>query len=167
MILGVSTQTFILMHVIISLMGIAAGLIVLIAMFGSSRVPGWTALFLATTVLTSATGFLFPLTTVTPAGAVGILSLVLLAAALAALYGRGLAGASRWIYVVAAIVALYLNCFVLVVQLFQKVPALSALAPTQSEAPFLFAQVLLLAIFVWLGVRAVRRFHPELTAAPL
>jgi hypothetical protein len=167
MILGLSTQTFIVVHVLISLMGIAAGVIVLIAMFNSKRVPGWTALFLATTILTSATGFLFPFTAVTPAMIVGILSLVVLAAALATLYGRGLAGASRWIYVVAAIVALYLNCFVLVAQLFQKVRVLSALAPTQSEAPFVVAQILLLGVFVSLGVMAVRRFHPKLMAAPL
>jgi hypothetical protein len=165
MILGLSPQTFTLLHVLISLIGIAAGLIVLIAMFNSRRVPGWTVLFLATTVLTSATGFLFPLKGVTPALAVGVLSLLLLAAALAALYARRLAGVWRWIYVVTALVTLYLNCFVLVVQSFQKLPLLTALAPTQSEPPFLVAQVLLLALFVWLGVLAVKRFHPELKLA--
>ena len=136
MILGISTSTFTLVHVVLSLVGIFAGLVVLFGMFSSKRLTGWTALFLATTVLTSVTGFFFPLDHLLPSHIVGILSLVVLAVAILALYAYHLAGSWRWIYVAGAVVALYLNVFVGVVQAFQKVPPLSALAPTQSEPPF-------------------------------
>jgi hypothetical protein len=165
MILGLSIPTFTLLHVIISLIGIASGLIVLFGMFGSQRLPGWTALFLLTTVLTSVTGFLFPATTLTPAGIFGIISLIVLLAALIAFYGFRLSGAWRWIYVGGAVVALYLNIFVLVVQSFQKIPFLHPLAPTGSEPPFLAAEGALLVIFVVLGIVAVLKFHPEQRAA--
>jgi hypothetical protein len=161
MILGLSIPTFTLLHVIISLIGIASGLIVLIGMFGSRRLPGWTALFLLTTVLTSVTGFLFPATTLTPGAIFGIISLVVLLAALIALYAFHLGGAWRWIYVGGAVIALYLNIFVLIVQSFQKIPFLHPLAPTGSEPPFLAAEGALLVIFVVLGIFAVLKFHPE------
>ena len=161
MIIGMSVATFTTVHVIISLIGIASGLVALAAMLGGRAPAGWNALFLATTVLTSATGFLFPSTGFTPAQGVGILSLVLLAIALFAFYAGHLAGAWRWIYVVTAVPALYFNCFVAVVQSFQKIPALQALAPTQSELPFKVAQLVVLAFFVVATIVAIRTFHPE------
>jgi hypothetical protein len=144
----------------LSLVGIASGVIVLYGMLGAKRLEGLTALFLATTVLTSVTAFFFPFTTLGPSQIVGIISLVVLAAALVALYACHLAGPWRWIYVVGAVVALYLNVFVGVVQAFRKIPALTALAPTQSEPPFAIAQLVVMAIFIVLGFMAVRRFHP-------
>jgi hypothetical protein len=164
MILGMSADTFPLVHVVLSLVGIGSGLIVVFGMLGAKRLDGWTALFLATTVLTSVTGFFFPVTGFLPSHAVGILSLAFLAAALLALYVYRLAGAWRWIYVVGAVVALYFNVFVGVVQAFRKVSFLEPLAPTQSEPPFLVAQLAVMAIFIVLGVLAVRRFHPPKAA---
>jgi hypothetical protein len=161
LVLGVSLATFTLVHVILSLIGIAAGLVVLFGMLAAKRLEGWTALFLITTILTSVTGFFFPVAGFMPSHAVGIISLVFLAAALMARYVGGLAGGWRVIYVVSATVALYLNVFVLVVQGFQKVAFLKALAPTQSEPPFLIAQLAVLVIFIGLGVLATRAFHPR------
>jgi hypothetical protein len=161
MILGMSIPAFTTVHVVISLIGIATGLLVLAGMLNSNRLSLWTAIFLVTTVLTSVTGFLFPSSGFTPAQAFGYLSLLILAIALAALYVFHLAGAWRWIYVATAVAALYLNCFVLVVQMFQKLPTLNALAPNQSEPPFQIAQGLLLAAFIVLGIMAARRFHPD------
>src|SRR5262249_45760776 len=158
MVLGMSLSTFTLVHVVISLIGIASGIIVLFGMLGSNRMPGMTALFLATTVLTSATGFLFPFTTLLPSPIVGIISLVILAIGLSRLYVGHLAGAWRWIYVVTAVIALYLNCFVAVVQSFMKLSFLQPLAPTQSEPPFQIAQLAVLVIFIVLGFLAVRKF---------
>ena len=120
MILGMSFSTFTTLHVIISLIAIVTGLVALLGMLGGKKLGGWTALFLATTVLTSVTGFLFPLTKLLPSHVVGIISLVVLAAALLALYVFHLDGPWRWIYVVGAVLALYLNVFVAVVQAFQK-----------------------------------------------
>ena len=133
---------------------------VLFGMLGSHRMRGWTTLFLLTTVLTSVTGFLFPIRGFTPAIGVGIISCLLLALALVGLYGKHLVDAWRWIYVACAVSAFYLNVFVLIVQSFQKVPALHALAPTQSEPPFLISQAVALAAFVVLGVIAAFRFRP-------
>ena len=163
MILGMSTSTFTLVHVVLSLVGIFAGLVVVFGMFSSKKLDGWTALFLATTVLTSVTGF-FPRDHILPSHIVGIISLVVLAIAILALYALHLAGPWRWIYVVSAVVALYLNVFVGVVQAFQKLPLLASLAPTQSEPPFLIAQSVVLVIFVVLGIVAVRSFHPPADA---
>jgi hypothetical protein len=160
MVLGMSLSTFTLVHVIISLVGIASGIVVVLGLLGGNRMPGLTALFLATTVLTSATGFLFPFTTLLPSHITGIISLVILAIALFALYGQRLAGAWRWIYVATAVAALYLNCFVGVVQSFLKIDSLRPLAPTQSEPPFLIAQLAVLAIFIVLGFVAAKTFHP-------
>jgi hypothetical protein len=161
MIIGMSTSTFTLVHVVLSLVGIAAGLVVLFGMFGSKSLDGWTALFLATTVLTSVTGFFFPTDKVLPSHIVGVISLVFLAAAILALYVYHLAGSWRWIYVVGAVVALYLNVFVGVVQAFQKLPLLASLAPTQSEPPFVVAQSVVLVVFVVLAIVAVRSFRPR------
>ena|SRR5260221_9481153 len=167
MILGMSTSTFTLVHVVLSLVGIFAGLVVVFGMFNSKTLDGWTALFLATTVLTSVTGFPFPRDHILPSHIVGIISLVVLAITIYALYSRHLAGPWRWIYVVTAVVALYLNVFVAVVQSFMKVPMLNALAPTQSEPPFAIAQSVVLLVFIALGVVALRSFHPQPNASAL
>jgi hypothetical protein len=158
MILGMSPLLF--FHVAISLVGIATGLVVFYGLLTGKSQDGWTAVFLATTVLTSLTGFPLPATQILPSHIFGVLSLVLLAAAIAALYVYHLAGAWRWIYVATALAALYLNVFVGVVQSFQKLAFLKSLAPTQSEAPFLLAQVVVLALFIVLGGVAVKRFRP-------
>jgi hypothetical protein len=159
MIIGLSLQTFTTIHVIISLLAIASGIVVLIGMLGSHRMQGLTALFLITTILTSVTGFLFPIHGFTPGLGTGIVSLVLLAVALYGLYGKGLVGTWRWIYVACAVSALYLNVLVLIVQSFQKVPKLQVLAPTQSEPPFLITQSAALVVFLIVGVVAALRFH--------
>jgi hypothetical protein len=159
MIIGMSVHAFTVMHTIISLIGIFSGLIVLVAMLGG-RGSAWTSLFLLTTVLTSVTGFMFHSTSFGPPQIVGVISLVALALAIAALYLGHLAGAWRWIYVVYAVIALYLNVFVGVAQSFDKIPALHALAPTATETPFKVAQLIVLVLFVVLGYRAVKRFRP-------
>lgn len=159
MILGMATFTFV--HVLLSLIGILSGIVVAFGLLGGKRLDGWTALFLVTTVLTSVTGFLFPFHRLLPSYVVGLVSLFILAIAIFARYGRKLAGVWRSTYVVAAMVALYLNVFVLVVQLFQKVPVLKAMAPTQSEPPFVVAQIAVLALFVMLSVFAAIRFRRE------
>jgi hypothetical protein len=148
--------TFTLIHVAISVLAILSGLVVIGGLIGGARLASWTAVFLASTVLTSVTGFGFPFTEFSPAHAVGALSLGLLAVCLAARYAKRLEGRWRAVYVVTAVASVYLNCFVLVVQLFAKTPALVQLAPTQQEAPFALTQVALLALFVWLGAAALR-----------
>ena len=158
--LGMSLSTFTTVHVIISLAGIGSGFIVIFGMLSAKRLNGWTALFLLTTVLTSVTGFGFPFTHVTPGHKVGVISLVVLLIAILARYSFHMAGKWRSIYVVTAIIAEYLNVFVLVVQGFEKVPALRALAPTQSEPPFLAAQLVVMALFIVLTIFAVKKFHP-------
>lgn len=158
MILGMTPMTF--FHVLLSLVGIFNGICVLFGMLSSSRMPGWTLVFLSTTILTSVTGFLLPFVKFMPSHAVGVISLFVLAWSLLALYTFNLAGAWRWIYVITAVIGLYLNVFVLVAQGFAKVPALHALAPTQAEPPFAIAQGLVLLVFVVLGFLAVRKFHP-------
>jgi hypothetical protein len=160
-----SVAAFTQFHVILSLIGIVSGLVVVSAMLGVNRSPAMTALFLLTTVATSATGFLFHFASFGPPEIIGVISLVVLGVAILALYGYKLAGSWRWIYVVSAVFALYLNVFVAVVQTFQKVPYFHALAPTQTEPPFAVAQGLVLIVFVALGIAAVRKFHPG-TRAP-
>jgi hypothetical protein len=160
MILGMSIGAFTLLHVIITLVAIGSGLIVVGGMFASRRLPGTTALFLFTTALTSVTGFLFPIHGFTPALGVGIVACVILVVALFALYKERLAGAWRWIYVITAIVSLYLNVFVLIAQSFMKVSALNALAPTQSEPPFAITQAATLVLFILIGLIAVANFRP-------
>lgn len=151
---------FTLFHVILSLVGIVAGIVALRGWLRSEFRSGWNALFLGSTVATVVTGFLFPFSGVTPAIGVGILMSPLLAAALFALYARRLAGHWRETFLICSTASLYLNVFVLVAQGFLKVPALNALAPTGSEPPFLVVQVIVLAAFLWLGYRAVRGFRP-------
>jgi hypothetical protein len=160
MIAGLSIENFTILHVAISLVGIVSGLIVLAGMLRARSLQGWTALFLVTTILTSVTGFLFPINGLTPAIVVGLISIVILAIALMALYLKQLRGAWRWIYVVTALMALYFNVFVLIVQAFQKVPVLQKLAPTQSEPPFQIAQGVTLVAFLVLGTLAARKFRP-------
>jgi hypothetical protein len=152
-------QIYTLIHVIISLVAIFSGFVVLFEMLAGKRLGGWNALFLTTTVLTSVTGFFFPVHHFMPSHALGIISLVVLAIAIYALYTRQLAGAWRKTYVMTAMIALYLNVFVLVAQSFQKVPTLHALAPTQSEPPFKLTQLIVLALFVVLTIAAAVRFH--------
>src|SRR5213076_1010453 len=147
-------QTFTLIHVGISLIGILSGLVILLGMLMGKRFNGWTALFLSTTVLTSVTGFFFPFHGVTPAIVVGVISLVVLAVAAFARYARNLAGAWRKTYVVTALFALYANVFVLIVQAFQKIPALKEIAPTQNDPPFKFTQLAVLIAFIALGIGA-------------
>ena len=158
MVFGMSLAAYTFLHTLISLVGIASGLIVLVGLLGGKRMDGWTALFLTTTILTSVTGFGFPFEHLLPSHVVGLLSLVVLAVAVVARYPQKLAGGWRRTYVISATIALYFNVFVLVVQGFLKVPALKALAPTQSEPPFAIAQGLVLLAFVALGIRAVIRF---------
>jgi hypothetical protein len=150
---------FTLFHVALSLVGIGSGLVVAYGLLGSKRFDGWTSLFLTTTVATSLTGFLFPFHGITPGIVVGLLSLVVLVIAIVARYRYGLAGGWRATYVATSITALYFNVFVLVVQAFEKVPALRALAPTHSEPPFAATQLVVLAIFVTVAVFAVLKFH--------
>jgi uncharacterized membrane protein SirB2 len=157
MILGMSPLLF--THVVLSLVGIVTGLVFLYGLLTGKPHGGWTAVFLATTVLTSVTGFPLPATQILPSHIFGVISLVVLAVAIAALYAYHLAGAWRWIYVATALAALYLNVFVGIVQSFQKLAFLKPLAPTQSEPPFLIAQLLVLGLFIVLGFVAAKRFR--------
>ena len=161
MILGMSLTTFTNVHVALSLIAIFAGLVVAYGFSGSKRLPRWTALFLGTSILTSATGFLFPFTKLLPSHVVGVISLVVLAFAIVAYYPYRLAGPWRTVYLGGALAALYLNVFVGVVQAFLKIPALHALAPQGREPPFAIAQGLVFLAFVAFGYRAMKRFHPD------
>ena len=163
MVLGMTLQTFTMVHVVISLIAIVTGLIVAWGMLNGTRNDGWIGVFLLTTALTSITGFLFPvpLSPVLPSQIFGYISLAVLVPTVLALYVFGLAGLWRWVYIAGALLALYLNVFVAVVQAFQKVPSLKPLAPTQAEMPFVVAQGVVFVLFCALGVIAVRRFHPE------
>jgi len=172
MILGMSVAAFTQLHVIISLIAIVSGIFVALGLLGTRRMPGMTAIFLMTTVATSVTGFMFD----TPAEAprvigsfdppqvVGVISLIFLALAILALYSYKLSGSWRGTYVISATIALYFNCFVLVVQSFQKIPLFHALAPTQKEPPFAAAQLVLLIVFVGLGIAAFKKFRPTAQA---
>src|ERR1700759_622063 len=162
MMLGLSLYSFTIFHVIISLVAIVAGLIVMFGMLGSNRQPGLTAVFLILTILTSVTGFMFPFNGVTPGIVVGVLSCILLAIACIALYAMHLAGIWRSIYVVTALGSLYLNCFVLGVQSFLKIPVLHELAPGNPPAGPAFAVVqgLVLLFFAVMIFRVWRRFKP-------
>jgi hypothetical protein len=158
-------QTFTQIHVAISLAGIASGFVVMYGLLTGRSMGRWTALFLVTTVATSVTGFFFPFHGFTPAIGVGIVSLLVLAVVLFARYARRLAGTWRRIYVIGAVVSLYLNAFVLIVQSFQKIPVLRAIAPTQSELPFLLTQLAAVALFIALAVLAAIRFRIQLIPA--
>jgi hypothetical protein len=161
MILGMSTATFTLVHTLISLVAIGSGLVVLFGMIGGKRLGGWTGFFLATTLLTTVTGYFFPFSFdhLLPSHKVGFVSLALLAVAIPALYMFHLAGGWRKTYVITAVMALYLNCFVLVAQAFLKVPSLHEMAPTGKEPPFAIAQGIVLILFIVLGVKAVKGFR--------
>jgi hypothetical protein len=148
-------------HTLISLIAIFTGVIVLFGMIASKRLDGWTKWFLTAAVLTTVTGFLFPFHGFTPAIGLGIISLPFLAITIFARYFRRLTGAWRWIYVIGALICLYFNLFVLVVQLFEKLPALHAVAPTQNESPFKLTQLIVLVLSLVLASAAVVRFHPE------
>jgi hypothetical protein len=155
-----SISTFTLLHVIISLVGICTGFVVVVGMLKSKGLDAWIVVFLASTALTDLTGYCFHPIIFDPAEIVGFISLSVLAVTAFALYAGHLAGAWRWIYVVGALLGLYLNTFVAVIQSFQKLAFLQQLAPTQKEPPFLIAQALVLAVFIVLGVSAVKRFRP-------
>jgi hypothetical protein len=161
MIWGLSESTFTTVHTVLSLIGIGSGLLVMFGFLRGKERGGWTLLFLVTTVATCVTGFGFPFDRLLPAHKVGIVSLVVLAVAILARYAFHLAGAWRWIYVVCAGIALYLNVFIGVVQAFQKVPALTALAPNQTELPFVVTQLVVLALFIALTVAAAKGFRGE------
>jgi hypothetical protein len=163
MILGMSTHLFTLIHVALSLLGIAAGLVAIIALTGN-KISGLTGFFLITTALTSITGFLFPFHGVTPGIVLGILSMIVLLLAVVALYAGKLRGGWRGTYVISATLALYFNVFVLFAQLFAKVPALKAIAPTQSSPAFGGTQLVLLVLFIVLAVRSLKGFHGAATA---
>ena len=153
--------TFTLIHVVLSLVGIFAGLVVVGGLVAGKRLDGWTGIFLVTTVLTNVTGFGFPFVTLLPSHIVGVLSLVVLAIVILARYWKHLAGAWHGVYVVGTVLALYLNVFVLLVQQFRRLPALIVAAPTQKEPPFLVTQLVVLALFIWLGRAARRGFRAE------
>jgi hypothetical protein len=159
MIFGMTPFTFV--HVALSLIGIFSGLVVAFGLLTARRLDGWTAVFLSTTVLTSVTGFMFPFHKFLPSHGVGIVSLIVLALAISARYIFHLAGGWRRTYVITAMIALYLNVFVLIAQLFMKVPALKVLAPTQSEPPFLVTQIVVMAVFVVLAVLAAIKYRGE------
>jgi hypothetical protein len=161
MVLGfISLSLYTIVHVIISLVAIVTGFIAVLEMMANKPLGIWNSIFLWTTIATSVTGFGFPISGVTPGIVVGIISLIFLAAALFALYSHRLTGSWRWIYVACAVVALWFNVFVLIVQSFQKISFLKALAPTQSEPPFQIVQGAALVLMVVLGIMAVRRFRP-------
>jgi len=159
MMFGLTAFTFV--HVVLSLIGILSGFVVTYGMLTANRLDRWTSLFLATTVLTSVTGFFLPAEHFMPSHAIGILSLAVLALAIMGRYLRNLAGAWRRTYVITAVIALYFNVFVLIAQAFMKVPDLKAMAPTQSEPPFLAAQLVCMAGFFVLGIFATIRFSNE------
>src|SRR5437867_5544533 len=154
-------QIYTIIHPLISLVTICAGFVVVLGMLAGKRLDGWTKWFLITTVATSVTGFFFPFHGFTPAIGLGIISLPFLALTIFARYPKHLAGAWRWIYVIGAVICLYFNLFVLVVQLFEKIPALHALAPTQTESPFKLTQLIVLLVSALLAIVAVIRFHPR------
>ena len=158
-------STLVLVHVVISLIAIVTGLVVMFGMLSSNRMPGMTAVFLSTTILTSVTGFIIPPfinDKFLPSHAFGVISLVLLAIACVALYSQNLSGKWRWVYVLTALISLYLNTFVLVIQSFLKIPALSAIAPGNPPAGPVFAvvQLIVLAFFAFMTFRVVKRYHP-------
>ena len=150
-------------HVVLSLIGIVSGLVVFYGLLTAKVLHGWTALFLVTTILTSVSGFPLAPFGFDPPRAIGVISLVLLAVAVLALYVFKLAGWWRWIYVITALAALWFNVFVVIIQSFSKIPKLHAIAPGLSDPPFVATELVVLAIFVVLGILALIRFHPHTT----
>lgn len=157
----IDITTITLAHTVISIVAIAAGLVVVGGLIAGARIDGWTGIFLVTTVLTSVTGFFFPFTQLLASHKIGILSLIILPVVIAARYWKHLVGPWRGIYVVGSVLVLYLNFFILIVQLFRRIPALIVAAPKQTEPPFVLTQLLVLALFAWLGFAAFRRFRPQ------
>ena len=153
--------TLTLVHTVISIVAITAGLVVVGGLIAGVRIDGWTGIFLVTTALTSITGFFFPFTHLSASQWIGIISLVILPLVIAARYWKHLAGRWRGTYVIGTVLVLYLNFFVLMVQLFRRIPALLVAAPKQTEPPFVLTQLLVMALFAWLGFAAFRRFRPE------
>jgi uncharacterized membrane protein len=159
MILGLSTAQFTELHVLVSLMGIAAGLLALFGMLGGKLYRLLTMLFLVTTVLTSVSGFLFPIDRMTPGIILGILSMIVLLPAIWALYIGKLEGAWRGTYVITSTLALWFNFFVLIAQSFAKIPPLRAIAPSQASPAFGITEGVVLIVFLWLAVRAFKGFR--------
>jgi hypothetical protein len=159
-------QIYTIIHTLISLVALFAGFVVLFGLLTGNRIDGWTKWFLISAVATTVTGFFFPFHGITPAIKLGIISSVVLVITIYARYAKHLTGAWRWIYVVGASLALYFNVFVAIVQSFEKIPALKAMAPTQSEPPFKLTQLVALALFVLLTLVAVIRFRPEPVRVP-
>jgi hypothetical protein len=159
MIMNITSLT--LVHTVISIVAIAAGLVVAGGLIAGVRIDGWTGIFLVTTALTSITGFFFPFTQLLASHWVGIISLLILPFVIAARYWKHLRHTWRAVYVVGTVIVLYLNFFILLVQLFRRIPALIVAAPKQTEPPFVVTQLLVLALFVWLGFAAFRRFRPQ------
>jgi hypothetical protein len=164
MILGMSLSTYTALHVIISLIGIGSGFIVLFGLINGKLLSPWNVVFLVTTILTSLTGFAFPNDKVTPGIILGVLSLIVLAIALLALYVFHLRGGWRRTYAITSMIALYFNVFVLIAQIFEHVPAFHALAPTGTETPFKVAQLLLLVLFAVLIGAAAKKFRSPLVS---
>jgi hypothetical protein len=158
-------EIYTIIHTLLSLIAIFAGFVVLFGLFGSQRLDGWTKWFLITAVATTVTGFFFPFHGFTPAIGLGIISLPFLAITIFARYPKQMAGAWRWIYVVGAVISLYFNVFVLVVQSFEKIPALHAMALTQTEQPFKLTQLVVVVLFVLFMIIGAVRFHPEQASA--
>ena len=154
-------QIYTVIHTLISLVAIFTGLVVVVGMLGGKRLDGWTKWFLITAVATTITGFFFPFHGFTPAIGLGIISLPFLALTIFARYAKRLAGPWRWIYVIGAVICLYFNLFVAVVQTFEKIPALHAMAPTQTEPPFKLTQLVVLLVSILLAIVAAIRFRPE------
>src|SRR5947207_3662648 len=154
-------QIYTIIHTLISLVAIVTGVVVVFGMLDGNRLDGWTKWFLSMAVATTITGFFFPFHGFTPAIGLGIISLPFLALTIFACYPKRLAGPWRWIYVIGAVICLYFNLFVLVVQSFEKIPALHAMAPTQTESPFKLTQLIVLLLSIVLAIVAVIRFHPE------
>ena len=150
-----------IIHTLISLVAIFTGFVVLFGLLAANRLDGWTKWFLVTAVATTVTGFFFPFHGITPAIKLGIISSVVLVVTIYARYGKHFAGAWRRIYAVGAVLTLYFNVFVGIVQSFEKIPALQALAPTQTEPPFKLTQLVALGLFIVLGILAAIRFRPE------
>ncbi len=163
---GIPTPVFLQVHVALSLVGIATGLVAVFGMLNRRYLPVWTAVFLGTTLLTGVTGFPLPPFGLDPPRIVGIILICALVVAIVSLYLRSLGGVSRSAYVICAVLSLYLNVFVAIVQSFQKIGSLHALAPTQSEPPFLVAQIFALAVFIAIGFFAWRHFRPPFTKMP-
>src|SRR5947207_926989 len=154
-------QIYTIIHTLISLIAIFTGIVVVFGMLAGAQLNGWTKWFLITAVATTVTGFFFPFHGFTPAIGLGIISLPFLALTIYARYSKRLGGAWRWIYAIGAVICLYFNLFVLVVQLFEKVPALHAMAPTQTEAPFKLTQLTVLLLSVLLSIVAAIRIRFE------